>query len=836
MEAYVSGSAGLAAIVVGNHAKLYKVNSTEVIDVTINIVHQLFSSNDDVLVLKNTNKSQTIKKLYTEKNKADCLILFLSLLDDMIDFESKYPLIEHLNDIFDKDLEAYDYLCNVMFTRPLPIINIKSILDDSLLLNSKVQSLLSLLFNSQDQIKKCNELFNSICDRRKLSSDKSSYVEGILINKGFFYNFGSKQANNHFLQTIQFELIEKLKNSNIDDYVNFSSCIRTEFSSLTTVGSNEAKIHLQEIEEEGHKSERKKTIYQAKAKKENNKDAYDRVQAQIKKIREQLRLRLIDPAKRMAHELIESQLKNGGNEFAAQSLCSISEYAKKLNLFELQLEWSLLASEKAPNDYRTYGHIADAYVNLDDMNEAKKYFEICLKSIDNNHQVYGQTGLARIERSRGNFPRAMELIELALDGGVDDSAPYIFKAELLRDQGMLKEAFDIYELVSRNYPELGRAVCGKAAVLAEQKKFDDAEEVYRFALKNYRSSEEQCFIFSSLGFLLARLGKFTESHKLLDKSINLSSFEDVVPLLSKAKAFQMEGKTKEAEKVLLKTFKGRESFNDVIEQLLDLYISNGEISKASNFYTKLKEEMKESDIVQIRLSQLLKEQGEYEDSLQIIDKLKARRPKYILALNERASILKTKEKYREALLQYKAVLEINVFDRVANLGVQAMNFAFNKRVDEKSIILDINISNPKSIEDYQAIGELGLVKLSIGETENGKELLLQVKNSSFKSLHARFNAALSLAGLKLGQDNAALKAVKKSKNSVGFIQKAVIYGMQGKVNLARESLKQAEHHHPQYMNKVIEMVRNTYINAANDAIYSQEDIYHEQLKVMLIAA
>ena len=44
------------------------------------------------------------------------------------------------------------------------------------------------------------------------------------------------------------------------------------------------------------------------------------------------------------------------------------------NLYEIQLEWALRATEVAPLDYRTFGHVADAYLNLENILDAEKTF------------------------------------------------------------------------------------------------------------------------------------------------------------------------------------------------------------------------------------------------------------------------------------------------------------------------------------------------------------------------------------------------------------------------------------------------------------------------------
>ncbi|MFT5759686.1 MAG: tetratricopeptide (TPR) repeat protein, partial [Alteromonadaceae bacterium] len=741
-------------------------------------------------------------------------------------------LAEHLNTLFTKDIEVYEYVCNVIFTRPLPANSIQSIPSSVLPENAKVYDLLKSLFVCQIKIKECHDLFTSICTRRGLKPLQSSYVEGLLVNQGFFYNFASQQADSTFLNKIHFLLLSKLKIAKIEDFVHFAGCIKTDFKTLVNFHST-SKTNFPRVNDIEEKEDKIK--YEAKVKKPSNRDAYKRVTTQLAEIKKKLREQQILPAKRMADGLITSQVRDGGSEFAALSLCQLSEYAKNLNLFELQLEWALKATTVAPLDYRTFGHVADAYINLEQIDEARKNFETCLQAHDDN-RIYGLSGLARIERSRSNLPEAIEYIETAIKECGKDHVPYLIKAELLRDQHKYEESEKIYNFVCREFPEFPIGLCGKAAVLAEQKKFEDAEATYKLALQNYPKNDDKVMTLSGLGFLVARLGRFKESYKLLDESISLSTYENIIPHTSKARVLQMEGRLKDSEKQLKLLLNGRTQFVEVVEQLLELYLKTNQLEKAQKLYAKMEPTVKQSDLVQIRYSQLLKQQNKFEDALQIIDKIRAKKPRYTLAMNERAAIFKTEGKYNQATTQYREVLKINKFDRTANFGIQVINHIFNRNVKLDNLITNSDIDNPKTIDDYQTIGNIGLLKLSKGEIKEGKKLLLQSYNSNFKSLQSKFDAGLSLASLMLNQKGAALKPVKKPMSIIGSIQKTIVYGEQGKTAQVVNSLNNLNEHVPPFSARIIEMISQKYASAANDDRISQDDIYKEQLKNMLLAA
>jgi tetratricopeptide (TPR) repeat protein len=838
MEAYISGTAGMAAIIKGANAELYQVDKADSIAMKSEVAHRILSSNNDVVFLGNTDKANVLKKLNSETNKTQSLMVFLTILDSAVEKESRNALALHLEDVFLKDIKSYNYVCNVMFARPLPDNSIKFIPGDTIPENSKVFCLLNSLFLCQPKIKEYSNIFMSICKNRGLNSNQSSYVEGLLVNEEFFYRISSQQADINFLNKVHFLLISKLKNTDIVDYIHFSSCIKTEFKPLVnskvtvtvdhTIYQNKEDIYHEDIYHED--------VHQDKVKKHSNIEAYRRVQRELASIKTQLREEAIPTAKRMADELISHQIQDGNNEYAAQSLCQLSEYAKNLNLFEIQLEWALRATEVAPLDYRTFGHAADAYLNLENILDAESAFKLCINS-HGDSRVYGLTGLSRIERSRYNLATALDYIEDAIRECGNDHVPYLIKAELLRDQHKYTESEEVYDFVCRNYPEFVIPQCGKAAVLAEQKKFEEAEAMYKLALKNYPEIDDKRYILTGLGFLIARLGRFQESHKFLDESISLATFEDIVPAISKAKVLQMEGRFKDSETLLMSLLNGRAQFVDVVEQLLELYLQTNELKKAQSLYDSATTKIREFDSIQIRYSQLLRKQNKFKDALVVIDKIRAMKPRHTIAMNERAAIFKIQGRYNKARQQYREILNINRFDRRASFGLQAINHIFKKAINIDSVIATANTLAPKTIEDYQTIGNIGLLKLATGDVKEGKKLLLKSYNCEFKSLKIRFNTGLSLASLMLRQTNAALKPIKKPLSTVASIQRTLVYCVQGKKDRVEGDLRQLSSvTTPPFANRIIEMINKKYLSAANDESITQDDIFQEQLKNMLIAA
>ena len=94
---------------------------------------------------------------------------------------------------------------------------------------------------------------------------------------------------------------------------------------------------------------------------------------------------------------------------------------------------------------------------------------------------------------------------------------------------------------------------------------------------------------------------------------------------------------------------------------------------------------------------------------------------------------------------------------------------------------------------------------------------------------------LSMASIMLGQTNAAIKPIKKPLNSIEHLQKAIVLLEQKKIELFKQQLILVERHAPPFAINLVKMMKNI-SNAANDDLFSTEELIEEQIKIMLIAA
>jgi hypothetical protein len=75
-------------------------------------------------------------------------------------------------------------------------------------------------------------------------------------------------------------------------------------------------------------------------------------------------------ARRFSEQLVRWQLQNGAPVYAAKSLCSLAQEARRFGNTSLQLEWVQRATQIAPEDAWAHGQAGDAYFSMFRFNEA----------------------------------------------------------------------------------------------------------------------------------------------------------------------------------------------------------------------------------------------------------------------------------------------------------------------------------------------------------------------------------------------------------------------------------------------------------------------------------
>src|SRR5208337_3400174 len=80
-------------------------------------------------------------------------------------------------------------------------------------------------------------------------------------------------------------------------------------------------------------------------------------------------------ARKFAQQLITFQLQNSESRYAAKSLCSLAQEARRVGNIPLQLEWIEWATRVAPEDAWAHSQAGDVFFSLYRFNEADREYK-----------------------------------------------------------------------------------------------------------------------------------------------------------------------------------------------------------------------------------------------------------------------------------------------------------------------------------------------------------------------------------------------------------------------------------------------------------------------------
>ncbi|MEC8296706.1 MAG: tetratricopeptide repeat protein [Pseudomonadota bacterium] len=831
MFALISGSSGKAAYINGINATLLDVSGNSEIRIATREAHSIFSNFSDTIKINQPNVKDVRKRLVIENSKSNSLLLFITLLDDDIEFEKRLPLASFLEDEIENSEYIYTYIRDIMCTRPIP----HPISQCGF--QGRVGSLLNALVEAQPTIKMLSSALTESFSKWGVGENSRKLLEGTVTNSGLFWKIISKTAKNSDLSKLQFELINKSKYLRINDCVHFIDELKNKFAlHIDNKQTRKPKdLDFSKLKDVDANFENNLNKQYSVSNTKKTHTIYESVKKQIEAIDDLLWKENYSLARSRASELVAEQVDRNEKSFAALSLCSLSELAKRLNQFDLQLEWALQSTEMAPEDYRTYGHVADAYLNLGMFEEAHQFFTKCLEGQGDN-RLYGFNGLARIEKNRHRFDEAIRLCDLAIEEGATDVIPHNLKAEIYRDQARLDEAEELYRKICKNFPDAPVAHCGLAATLADKRDFDASIAEYKNALYYFRNRQDQKIINSGLGFLLARLGDFKKAHKYIDTSIRHAQLHDIDIQITKIKALKIEGKLKNALTLALRIKNKRPQFPQLIAEIMSIYCELSQPEQALQVYHESASNISKDTSVKLSLIKTFKLLRNEKEALVIANEILEKEPKHILALLEKAHIFKVGGRLSDALRQYQKVLDINRFNKRAIFGKLTIQHLLGRYINLSKDNLAEEYEAPTTFEDHRYLGQLGILQAASGQAKLGKSML-ETAIHAFPSLEVEFDVPTSLACLYLDQKSAAIRKLKKQKTEIGITQKFLVYGIQGRLANFSEEFSEFERNMESItLKQTIGKIRHKFLTAENDDCIGLTDLLSLQMNNYLRAA
>lgn len=815
MYGLISPKGRIAALCSGNEASLYGMDGALLGVKNLVDVQVLFRRFDDTTKLPKTSNQGLIKSLNSEYKKQEAVQLFLTIIDNDIDSLNKLEVSVFLEDLLCEQYIA-DYLGGCMSAIPLPYEVIFSAeFSKKLQEFPKVFLFLNTLLENQEKISVVYTKWGKNV-LEHVSTENHAFLNGLYAGSGFTYQY-LKGLSSNAVNGYKFDFYaksNKVPNSR-DAISNFFKGLE-----LNQAASKKIVPMKPEIEEFSTDEYKKPTgnVYQK----------YTQVTAQLSKIKELLAANDIAKAKLFASSLIEQQVNNNDFEYAAKSLGSLSEFAKSYHLYELMVDWAIQATEVCPSDNRGWAQLGDAYLLVDDYESARRVYEKCADLA--GLKGYSLAGFARIYRSMHDYETALSFIEKAWECEQDPVHGAI-GAEILGDLGRYNDAESLYRELVKRCPDEIALRCGLAATLAQQHKFDEAKKIYKDAIKLWPTDQ---FPHTSLGFLLARQGQFKDAFKYLDNGIKFSNSSDFIPVNAKANALRMAGKYNEAESLLSEMIQKHSACIEFKFGLLDVLIARGDLKRANELclsYFEGVSDRERDSLLRIQAN-ILRKQGSFDLSMGIIDKLCQKHPKWILALCDKADLLRNMGVFDSSRVFYNLVLSIHNGYRRAINGLRLIDALSKTEVNDVQNNKDLPTA---TIEDWEDINIEGLVLLAQKKYVSAQSVLGACKKSPFKPIIDAAIVPQVIAYVGMEQYQKGLKKINALTSTDAKIQKAIIYCQLGDFARAKELISKIELMDKSFSH-VIKMIEEKYLSnspASNDSVY---DVLEEHITCMLRVA
>lgn len=217
-----------------------------------------------------------------------------------------------------------------------------------------------------------------------------------------------------------------------------------------------------------------------------------------------------DNARRFARDLAQTQRASGGEVYLAKSFTRLSQRAREMEAFDLELEWAFEAVQCAPEDARTRTQYADALLQANRFEEALSEFD---RAGQTGELGYAVTGYARAMRLLGKYEEALAAFSAAsVDHANTEHEVYalIGMANVKGDMGDADGALAQSAEVAARFSDDPRARIHYAGLLSRRGCFEEAWAEY-FEAGRLTTNKVQAL--NGLAQICRRTGRLSEARQ-----------------------------------------------------------------------------------------------------------------------------------------------------------------------------------------------------------------------------------------------------------------------------------------------------------------------------------
>jgi tetratricopeptide (TPR) repeat protein len=743
MDALISGQAGIAVMIQGNEVSFFRTDlPSQELQCSPESIPYLLAGANDVAEVKATAKGEVLARLNLAWRRDRALQFVLISLDRFEADEDRMLAIECLEELF-SDTKVYEHVGDRLYLAPLPPdsdpVGALSFARSS----PQVGRFLTELQDDQAQIRR----FRTAWDDLPLSlfeteSAKREFREAAVASGAFrllvrawadaaAFGLATIQCHKSLMALPNYRKILQLwlgplKPSHARLAVD--KALRPEESLAPGYGDHDA----------------------ARGAKVSAHGLFENVMKQKEAIVELLQKGNIAKARTYSAELVDSQLKTGGPEYAAMSLCYLAQDAKNLNYYSLQLELAQRAVEVAPEDGWAHGQVADAYVCLGQYDNALRSFQLAASF---GQLAFALSGRARVLRAKGELVEALAAYEHVISSFPEEHVAWCGRAEVLRDMGKLDEALRAYDLAVEKFPDVRVPRCGRAAVLTDMGRLAEALNAYDQAISEFGKDH---VALCGRADVLKEMGKLNEA--LEGYTAALIEFpHEPIPACGRAEVLKEMGRLPEALEAFSRAaasfpnegvpFAGRARVLKEMGRYEDA-LANYEQS-LQRFPDDLRTRNGKADV--------LKRMGQLNESLRTYDENIKRSPYDIVAWSGRADLLKELGRFREAIEAYDVLIQRNP-NGLRTRNAKAAVLAIMRRHDEALALLPEG--EPQTREEWVANHIRGMIYLRRGKPDLATELFERgLRQIPFAKERRYFENALAVARLKMKRFEQAIECL-----------------------------------------------------------------------------
>jgi tetratricopeptide (TPR) repeat protein len=359
-------------------------------------------------------------------------------------------------------------------------------------------------------------------------------------------------------------------------------------------------------------------------------------------------------ARRFAAELVANQVAAGDHNYAAKTMSKLSQFAKSMEYFDLQLEWALAAVDVLPEDSQSHAAVVDAYLQLGRYADALSRLGL---AESRDFPTYPATVRGRILRAQRDYKAALKVYQRVNEDYPDDpGAIYAWSgiAECLRDLGRTAEALDTYNDAIKKFPDDMVLRRGRAATLAEVGLLNEAAKAYDDAL-SYDAGD---FIALNGKASLAKLTGSLDEAELLYRDLIRDFPRASYSYAGLADALRLNGKIQEAVEW------GKRALQLFPEKLVaylgyaHALTEAGDFGEAERVWKSAYDAFPEEPDAIIGWAYVQRRRGNYSEALRIYDQLVDKYPQDAYARRAKADMLRRLGRVKESLSMYDSLIEV----------------------------------------------------------------------------------------------------------------------------------------------------------------------------------